>query len=147
MPGDSFSLLRAFLTVSSLSSSSLASAAAMSAGILLPTKSLSRAFDTSMMPPSDGQRDCCTYRLYGSHWLGTLSPLTFVVLVPYQDLVKLLKPFEVASNQLQGSGVPGARSTCGSFDEYFPVFEILLTDDAFDLTRIYKRRVRFDSNL
>lgn len=41
-------------------------------------------------------------------------------------LVKLLKPFEVASKQLQGSGVPGERSTCGSFDEYFPVFEILL---------------------
>ena len=41
-------------------------------------------------------------------------------------LVKLLKPFEVASKQLQGSGIPGVRSTCGSFDEYFPVFEILL---------------------
>lgn len=41
-------------------------------------------------------------------------------------LVKLLKPFEVATKQLQGSGVPGTRSTCGSFDEYFPVFEILL---------------------
>ena len=41
-------------------------------------------------------------------------------------LIKLLKPFEVAANQLQGSGVPGARSTCGSFDEYFPDFEILL---------------------
>ncbi|KAK4077569.1 hypothetical protein Purlil1_12331 [Purpureocillium lilacinum] len=41
-------------------------------------------------------------------------------------LVKLLKPFQVASNQLQGNGVPGTRSTCGSFDEYFPVFEILL---------------------
>ncbi|OWT43206.1 hypothetical protein VFPPC_18521 [Pochonia chlamydosporia 170] len=24
------------------------------------------------------------------------------------------------------AGIPGARSTCGSFDEYFPVFEILL---------------------
>jgi hypothetical protein len=41
-------------------------------------------------------------------------------------LVKLLKPFEVATKQLQGSGVPGVRSTCGSFDEYFPVFEMLL---------------------
>ncbi|OAQ58072.1 hypothetical protein VFPPC_11385 [Pochonia chlamydosporia 170] len=41
-------------------------------------------------------------------------------------LVKLLKPFEIATKQLQGSGIPGARSTCGSFDEYFPVFEILL---------------------
>lgn len=41
-------------------------------------------------------------------------------------LVKLLKPFQVATKQLQGNGVPGARSTCGSFDEYFPVFEILL---------------------
>ncbi|XP_044715188.1 Ribonuclease H-like protein [Hirsutella rhossiliensis] len=41
-------------------------------------------------------------------------------------LVKLLKPFEIANKQLQGSGVPGGRSTCGSFDEYFPVFEILL---------------------
>ncbi|KAL6402672.1 hAT family dimerization domain protein [Ilyonectria robusta] len=34
--------------------------------------------------------------------------------------------FEVATKQLQSSGVPGARATCGSFDEYFPVFEILL---------------------
>lgn len=41
-------------------------------------------------------------------------------------LAKLLKPFEVATKQLQGDGIPGARSTCGSFDEYFPVFEILL---------------------
>ncbi|XP_044718005.1 Ribonuclease H-like protein [Hirsutella rhossiliensis] len=41
-------------------------------------------------------------------------------------LVKLLKPFEISTKQLQGSGVPGGRSTCGSFDEYFPVFEILL---------------------
>ncbi|KJK73923.1 hypothetical protein H634G_10784 [Metarhizium anisopliae BRIP 53293] len=41
-------------------------------------------------------------------------------------LVKLLKPFEIATKQLQGSGVPGERSTCGSFDEYFPVFEMLL---------------------
>ncbi|KAL6405381.1 hAT family dimerization domain protein [Ilyonectria robusta] len=41
-------------------------------------------------------------------------------------LVKLLKPFAVATKQLQGSGVPGERSTCGSFDVYFPVFEILL---------------------
>lgn len=41
-------------------------------------------------------------------------------------LVKILKPFEIATKQLQGSGIPGARSTCGSFDEYFPVFEILL---------------------
>ncbi|GKU08673.1 unnamed protein product, partial [Fusarium langsethiae] len=38
----------------------------------------------------------------------------------------LLKPFDVATKQLQGDGIPGARSTCGSFDEYFPVFEILL---------------------
>ncbi|OAQ58284.1 ribonuclease H-like protein [Purpureocillium lilacinum] len=41
-------------------------------------------------------------------------------------LIKLLKPFEIATKQLQGSGVPGGRSTCGSSDEYFPVFEILL---------------------
>ncbi|KFA77097.1 hypothetical protein S40288_09729, partial [Stachybotrys chartarum IBT 40288] len=41
-------------------------------------------------------------------------------------LIKLLKPFEVATNQLQGSGVPGTKSTCGNFDEYFPVFEMLL---------------------
>jgi hypothetical protein len=41
-------------------------------------------------------------------------------------LVKLLKPFEIATKQLQGDGIPGARLTCGSFDEYFPVFEILL---------------------
>ncbi|KAM4058282.1 ribonuclease H-like protein [Hirsutella rhossiliensis] len=41
-------------------------------------------------------------------------------------LVKLLKPFEIATKQLQGNGIPGGRSTCGSFDEYFPVFEILL---------------------
>ncbi|KAK4073094.1 hypothetical protein Purlil1_13128 [Purpureocillium lilacinum] len=41
-------------------------------------------------------------------------------------LVKLLKPFQVATKQLQGNGIPGTRSTCGSFDEYFPVFEILL---------------------
>ena len=41
-------------------------------------------------------------------------------------LVKLLRPFEVATKQLQGSGIPGTRSTCGSFDEYFPVIEILL---------------------
>ncbi|KID98777.1 Ribonuclease H-like protein, partial [Metarhizium majus ARSEF 297] len=41
-------------------------------------------------------------------------------------LVKLLKPFEIATKQLQGNGIPGSRSTCGSFDEYFPVFEILL---------------------
>ncbi|KAJ6436475.1 ribonuclease H-like protein [Purpureocillium lavendulum] len=41
-------------------------------------------------------------------------------------LIKLLKPFEIATKQLQGSGVPGGRSTCSSFDEYFPVFEILL---------------------
>ena len=41
-------------------------------------------------------------------------------------LVKLLKPFDVATKQLQGDGIPGARSTCGSFDEYFPVLEILL---------------------
>jgi hypothetical protein len=41
-------------------------------------------------------------------------------------LVKLLKPFEVATKQLQGNGIPGTRSTCGSFDEHFPVFEILL---------------------
>ncbi|EXK24127.1 hypothetical protein FOMG_19136 [Fusarium oxysporum f. sp. melonis 26406] len=34
--------------------------------------------------------------------------------------------FDVATKQLQGDGIPGARSTCGSFDEYFPVFEILL---------------------
>jgi hypothetical protein len=41
-------------------------------------------------------------------------------------LVKLMKPFEVANKQLQGNGSPGVRSTCGGFDEYFPVFEILL---------------------
>lgn len=41
-------------------------------------------------------------------------------------LVKLLRPFEVATKQLQGNGIPGTRPTCGSFDEYFPVFEILL---------------------
>lgn len=41
-------------------------------------------------------------------------------------LVKLLKPFEIATKQLQGNGVPAGRSTCGSFDEYFPVFEVLL---------------------
>ncbi|KID93618.1 Ribonuclease H-like protein, partial [Metarhizium majus ARSEF 297] len=41
-------------------------------------------------------------------------------------LVKLLKPFEIATKQLQGNGIPGSRSTCGSFDEYFPVFEMLL---------------------
>src|SRR6478735_12458619 len=74
--------LRAVLIVSWLSSSSLASAAAILAGILLPTRSLSRAFDTSMIPSSDGQRDSCTYRLYGSHWLGTALPSMFVVLVP-----------------------------------------------------------------
>ncbi|PVH91457.1 hypothetical protein DM02DRAFT_620519, partial [Periconia macrospinosa] len=44
--------------------------------------SLSRAFDRSIMPSSDGLRDSCTYRLYGSHWLGTAWPPTFVVLVP-----------------------------------------------------------------
>jgi hypothetical protein len=41
-------------------------------------------------------------------------------------LVKLLKPFAIASKQLQGNGVPGERSTCGGFDEYFPVVEMLL---------------------
>ncbi|KAM3524618.1 hypothetical protein MY4038_007676 [Beauveria bassiana] len=41
-------------------------------------------------------------------------------------LVKLLKPFEVATKQLQGSGMPRTRFTCGSLDEYFPVIKILL---------------------
>lgn len=41
-------------------------------------------------------------------------------------LVKLLKPFEIATKQLQGSGVPGGMFTCSSFHEYFPVFEVLL---------------------
>ncbi|KAF1732489.1 putative AC transposase [Beauveria bassiana] len=52
-----------------------------------------------------------------------LSPYDWKVV---EILVKLLKPFEVATKQLQGSGMPGTRSTCGSFDEYFPVIEILL---------------------
>ncbi|KAM0742707.1 hypothetical protein ACQRIT_002884 [Beauveria bassiana] len=51
-----------------------------------------------------------------------LSPYDWKVV---EILVKLLKPSEVATKQLQGSGMPGTRSTCGSFDEYFPV-EILL---------------------
>ncbi|KAM3537512.1 hypothetical protein ARSEF1564_009566 [Beauveria bassiana] len=52
-----------------------------------------------------------------------LSPYDWKVV---EILVKLLEPFEVATKQLQGSGMPGTRSTCGSFDEYFPVIEILL---------------------
>src|SRR5438270_4790315 len=49
--------------VALLSNSSLSSAAAMLSGTLLPTKSLSRALDTSRMPSNDGQRDSCTYKL------------------------------------------------------------------------------------
>ncbi|KID97011.1 hypothetical protein MAJ_07016, partial [Metarhizium majus ARSEF 297] len=41
-------------------------------------------------------------------------------------LVKLPKPFEIATKQLQGSGIPGERSSCGSFDEYLPIFKMLL---------------------
>lgn len=54
------------------------------------------------------------YRLCGYDWKNI------------EMLVKLLKPFEVATKQLQGNSVPGVRSTCGSFDEYFPIFEMLL---------------------
>jgi hypothetical protein len=39
---------------------------------------------------------------------------------------KILAPFKVASKQLQGDGIAGKRSTSGSFDEYFPVVEMLL---------------------
>lgn len=42
-------------------------------------------------------------------------------------LVKLLRPFEFATKQFQGSGIPGTRSICGSFDEYFPVMWVLLS--------------------
>lgn len=57
-------------------------------------------------------------------------------------LVKLLKPFEIATKQLQGNGIPGSRSTCGSFDEYFPVFEILLITSKVPLTERYWKRLR-----
>src|SRR5690348_7625488 len=62
------------LMVASLSCSSLSSAAAIFSGtvlLALSAFSRSRALDSSMMPSSDGHRDSCTYRLYGSHWLGT----------------------------------------------------------------------------
>lgn len=39
---------------------------------------------------------------------------------------RILHPFKVASNQLQGNGIAGRRSTSGGFDEYFPVIEVLL---------------------
>ncbi|KAM3524610.1 hypothetical protein MY4038_007668 [Beauveria bassiana] len=52
-----------------------------------------------------------------------LSPYVWKVV---EILVKLLKPFEVATKQLQGSGMPRTRFTCGSLDEYFPVIKILL---------------------
>ena len=39
---------------------------------------------------------------------------------------KILAPFEIASKQLQGDGIAGKRSTSGSFDEYFPVIEMLM---------------------
>lgn len=44
----------------------------------------------------------------------------------YRDAGQASKPFEIATKQLQSSGVPGERSTCGSFDEYLPVFKMLL---------------------
>ncbi|KAM0670894.1 hypothetical protein ACQRIU_001289 [Beauveria bassiana] len=52
-----------------------------------------------------------------------LSPYGWKVV---EILVKLLKPFEVATKELQSSGMPGTRFTCGSLDEYFPVIKILL---------------------
>jgi len=39
---------------------------------------------------------------------------------------KILAPFKIASKQLQGDGITGKRSTSGSFDEYFPVIEMLM---------------------
>ncbi|KJZ69667.1 hypothetical protein HIM_10940 [Hirsutella minnesotensis 3608] len=56
-----------------------------------------------------------------------LSPYDWKVI---EVLVKLLKPFEIATKQLEGNGIPGARSTSGSFDEYLPVFEILVSYSA-----------------
>src|SRR5580658_1582563 len=44
-----------------------------------------------------------------------------------------LKPFKIASKQLQGNGITGKCSTSGSFDEYFPVVEMLLDHFETDL--------------
>ena len=52
-----------------------------------------------------------------------LSPSDWQVVTAIE---KILAPFEVASKQLQGDGIAGERSTSGSFDEYFPVIEMLL---------------------
>lgn len=41
-------------------------------------------------------------------------------------LQKILQPFKIASKQLQGDGVLGVSTSSGSFDEYFPVIEMLL---------------------
>ncbi|KAJ3552946.1 hypothetical protein NPX13_g10995 [Xylaria arbuscula] len=43
-----------------------------------------------------------------------------------EAIQKVLSPFKVASQQLQGNGDVGDRETCGRFDEYFPVIEDLL---------------------
>lgn len=39
---------------------------------------------------------------------------------------KTLQPFKIVSEQPQGAGIPGQRSTSGAFDEYFQVVETLL---------------------
>ena len=44
-----------------------------------------------------------------------------------------LKPFKIASKQLQGNGITGKRSTSGGFDEYLPVVEMLLDHFETDL--------------
>ena len=44
-----------------------------------------------------------------------------------------LKPFKIASKQLQGNGIMGKRSTSGGFDEYLPVVEMLLDHFETDL--------------
>src|SRR6266480_248532 len=57
----------ASLIVVLLSNSNVFSAAIISSGTLLPTRSLFRTLDMSIMPFNHRLRDNCTYKLYGSH--------------------------------------------------------------------------------
>jgi hypothetical protein len=79
------SQLSASLRVASLSTSSRSSAPVILSGTLSPTKSLSRALDRSVIPSNDRHRDSYTYKLYGSHCVGTVCPLMFIVRVPHSS--------------------------------------------------------------